>query len=238
MANRRLAGAFVATIVVCSVVTTKAESEEMSVIVMVKNDEIVFDKGSEHGVGKGDKVRIYRKVIIRHPVTKAEIVDRFLIGEAKVYEAGLLLSIIKPKKDFLKKPEIGDLIELIRKGDRGKPPKAKTVKPEKQQEPAGVPPTIEKSDPEKEALLEAFDKGLGKSWAVRQELYFEFLLKYPDGRFSKAVGTEVAWLKEQEKREKVVPRRKTEVKKAQQMRVYRSRVKAIESPLSMESARK
>jgi hypothetical protein len=213
----------------------RAVDKPMGVVVLVKEREIVFDQGSDQGVKAGDKVRLYRRVVVHHPITGATIEDRFAIGESKVDEASKLLSVVHQIKGFTKSPEVGDFVEIV--GEAAARPAKAEAKARECPAAAPCPPVA--ADPEMEALLAAFRDGAGKPINARRERYFEFLLKYPNGRYGDSVGREIAWLNTQQDeamRLEAARRNGAAAPSPEQgMRVYHSEIRAAETgdPISI-----
>ncbi|MDD5308474.1 MAG: hypothetical protein PHU25_14225 [Deltaproteobacteria bacterium] len=208
-----------------------AEDKPMGVVVLVKEREVVFDQGTDQGVKAGDKVRFYRRVVVHHPVTGATIEDRFAIGESKVDEASTLLSVVRQIKGFTKSPEVGDFAEVV-DAAAAKPAKAE-AKAKECPVAALAPCPLAVADPEMEALLAAFRDGAGKPIDVRRDRYFQFLLKYPNGKYGDSVGREIAWLNtQQDEAGRLEAARRSGVaapSPERGVRVYHSEIPAVET---------
>jgi hypothetical protein len=189
---------------ICALGPARAEDEDFATVVMVTGKEVVFDRGTKHGVKKGDKVRIYRLVTVHHPVTGEEITDRFALGTAKVAEASELLSIIRNTKKLSKPPQMGDLVQIVGPKKKGKPePAPAPVPAPKPGEPQPAPKPakpVSKASAEQKALGAAFIKSLGKPIDERILIYSRFLSRFPDGAYAKAATREIEWLEDIEDR--------------------------------------
>ncbi len=171
---------------------------EFAFVVMVTSKEIVFDAGTRAGVKTGDRVRIYRTLTVRHPVTGEEISDKFPIGTVRVARASELLSIIKQTKKLDHPPKVGDLVMLSSADPKKKEPApAKATKAVK---PVAKPPTkqprsaLAAADLDKRALGVAFTASLGRPLSIRLGHYRRFLENYPTSAYATAVAREVGWL--------------------------------------------
>jgi hypothetical protein len=168
--------------------------DDFAVVVLVSAKEIVFDQGTNAGVRAGDKVVLYRTITIHHPITGAEITDRFPIGEVRVAESSELLSIIKNSKRLKHPPKVGDLVRLA-------PPRPAAPAPSKADEavvaaaPVPCAPAAGVMSPEQKALQLTYAKSLGRPIDRRIRLYEEFVSRFPAGAYTDKVRSEITWLK-------------------------------------------
>jgi hypothetical protein len=188
----------------CSLGGASAEEDDFATVVMVTGKEVVFDRGTQHGVKTGDKVRLYRNLTVHHPVTGEEITDRFLLGNAKVAEASELLSIIRNTKKLSRPPQMGDLVQILGSKKKGKPEPAPAPAPapkpgEPQPTPQPAKP-VSKASAEQKALGAAFIKSLGRPIDERILIYSRFLSRFPDGSYARAATREIEWLEDIEDR--------------------------------------
>ncbi|MCA9546951.1 MAG: hypothetical protein KC613_21260, partial [Myxococcales bacterium] len=73
--------------------------EVEGVVVAVDGGEIVLDVGRRQGVAPKTTLRLYRRLVVQHPVSGEQLEDRFPIGEVQPAEIGERLTIVrKPTK--------------------------------------------------------------------------------------------------------------------------------------------
>jgi hypothetical protein len=160
--------------------TTVAQAQEpRGTVVRIDDEELVLDLGRER-VGEGTELEVYRSVRVHHPVTEAQLEDRFVIGRVRIVQAGATLSLARavgaPSRPF----EVGDTVEA----ERARAPHA-----------PDADEAVEPSDPEARAVLEAWRRTLGLAPPERVTVYQRFLEAHPESRFVPFVQREVAALK-------------------------------------------
>lgn len=192
MNHRIIAPLFTFALISSAASHVRAGDERFAVIVMVTDNEIVFDHGTKSGVKTGDKVELYRTITVHHPISGKKITDKFPIGQVRVDQASELLAIIKNSKKLLHPPKVGDLVMLpgeITTSFKKVEPAADKAKPA-----ATVASVPAETDPETIALQATFEKSIGKSIDQRLAAYRVFLTTYPKGRYAPLVSEESAWL--------------------------------------------
>src|SRR5688572_10063355 len=93
-----VAVAAIATAVGPAALAAPAGKAVEGVVIRLQDDEVVVDIGSKHGVPSDARLRVYRRLVVQHPLTGKKIEDRFPIGEVPLAERGELLSIIRDLK--------------------------------------------------------------------------------------------------------------------------------------------
>ena len=86
----------------------RAEGPVEGMVVRVDEVEVVVDLGSERGVPPGALLHVYRRIVVKHPVTGKAIVDRFPIGTVRADEVGSLLTIVRDVAGLKRRPQLGD----------------------------------------------------------------------------------------------------------------------------------
>lgn len=154
-------------------------------------DELFVNLGTQDGLRPGAVLQIYRRVVLKHPITEKEIEDRFPIGRVKVDEAGRLLSIVRRYADLQRQPVPGDYA-VLGQGAAPVAPVAKADCP-----PATVGPILPSDPPEVTALHQALIAGLGRSPDARVQLLTVYQQRYPNGPHAAAVNETIQGLKAQ-----------------------------------------
>ncbi|GEM_PF-3649335 len=81
-------------------------------IFQVHHHRIYFDAGMNENISKGDRVKIYRQLIIRNPLNGKVYRKKMIIGEGKVTHVDIDFSIAKVKW-YKTKIRIGDLVKVV-----------------------------------------------------------------------------------------------------------------------------
>lgn len=76
-------------------------------VVKVEHQEIYVSVGAREGLADGAAIRIKRTLRLRHPVTRAQVVDWLPVGSATITQAGVAMS----------RAVIGELVDDVRVGD-------------------------------------------------------------------------------------------------------------------------
>ncbi len=192
------AACFVGMTMVCLLTSARAEENNFAVVVMVDDKEVVFDKGTRAGVKTGNKVRLYRRITVHHPITGEEIIDKFPIGDVQISQASELLSIVKNSRKLSHRPKVGDLVRLPEPKDPAKKPAKAKGKPKLVPQEA-VPVEL---DPEIRDLNAVLVGNMGRPITKRIFSYTRFLFKYPDSAYAPTVAREIEWLKTLNKKTK------------------------------------
>ncbi len=103
-----------------------APPEVAGTIVKVDGGEVFVDIGRADGLAAGDTLEVFRRIEIKHPVTRRVLIDRFPTGTVTVAEAGHLLSIIDTFDDLDPPPQVGDHV-VITSRPRGAAPVVATT---------------------------------------------------------------------------------------------------------------
>jgi len=189
---RRLLSLTVATLLCCTAnlafATGKSKPVEGSVV-KIADGELIVDLGDTEGLPSRATVLIYRRLVVTHPVTQREIVDRFLIGTLMLDQVGSKLSISRTYNVLSRPPQVGDFVVYLPDGA----PDQKEELPEEERL-----TTAESAEPtpQKDAVDELVLSTLGKPITKRIELYMNFLKTNPDNPYAEAIGTELAWMRQ------------------------------------------
>jgi len=95
-------------------------------VVQVTKGEVMLDLGNAQGLKPGDTLEFYRRLVVKHPVSKKSIEDRFPIGRVVVHEVGQLLSILRAPKGLKRPPALGDYVRIWSKPKETPAPKVPT----------------------------------------------------------------------------------------------------------------
>jgi hypothetical protein len=170
-------------------VATSALADDIikGAIVKVEHEEIYVNIGAKQGLADGAALRIKRTVNLKHPVSRAPIVDWIPIGSATVTESGSGLSraVIGPLIDRVK---IGDLVEALVTDATTAP--VETPKPRPRiDEPPAVP-----VDPQVAAVLAVFAQQSGLSLDARIAAWEKYLSTAKASPFAAAIQQDVEQL--------------------------------------------
>lgn len=163
-------------------------------IVEIDGDEVLIDVGLDR-VAAGTRLRVLRRIVVRHPVTKRKLSDHFVIGELTVAQPGAVMSIAHVLGTPTHAFSIGDTVE-------GEPvvaaplaaPPAEVLEPPPVA--ANTPCAAGEAGPDTETreLLLFWKAGLARSPARRIKLYGDFLLRHPKTEHLEFVKREISYL--------------------------------------------
>lgn len=101
----------------------RADEIARGVVVRVEADEIYVNLGARAGISEGARLRIKRPIAVRHPVTRARIVDWLPVGAADVTSAGDRLSMAVLEPAIVRQVKVGDIVEIyVVRDERVAPP--------------------------------------------------------------------------------------------------------------------
>jgi hypothetical protein len=157
-------------------------------ILRIEGADAFADIGQADTAAPGTRLRVYRVIEARHPVTGKVLRDRFLLGEVEVLEAGATLSRIGGAKELLARLEVGDEVELPQ------PVEAQPASPA-QPAPTTRPGAPAASDAERTALRAAWDAALKLPPAERARVWEQFLTAWPRTELAGPIRAEIALLR-------------------------------------------
>ncbi|MEZ4462994.1 MAG: hypothetical protein R3F60_21095 [bacterium] len=120
-------------VVLACALPAQAAPAAPGVVMRVDDQELFVNLGHRDGVRAGSRLSLYRRVVLTHPLSGAEVEDRFPIGVVEVAEAGELLSIVRDFGRLKRSPAPGDYV------DRDGPAPAVTPVPVAGADPGGKP---------------------------------------------------------------------------------------------------
>ncbi len=92
--------------------TPAAATRELEArVVEVQGEDLVLDLGTSQGVAPGQRVELWRPLLLRHPVTKKTMQDRFLIGELELVQVRPTMTLARAIS-AQRPPERGDVVVL------------------------------------------------------------------------------------------------------------------------------
>jgi hypothetical protein len=166
-------------------------------VVRADEGEIIIDLGLERGLQPGDEIRFYRRIVVNHPVTGKQIIDRFPIGIVRPAEVGTHLSIVTGVRVEPGAP--GALRRMPKKGDfavvvRARAPVAAAAAPSASA--ASTERAVRSSRPADEVAIEAvLAQTLGEPLSGRIAAWESWQRAFPDSAHANAVGRELAVLR-------------------------------------------
>lgn len=160
------------------------------VVVKVADGEVIIDLGTARGVPPGASLRLFRRMVVEHPITKATIEDRFPIGTVTPAQVGSLLSIVRDVTGLERPPVPGDFAVY-----RPAPvaPVAEAVA--KAPAPSAQAPARPEPAPDVAALEATFTAALGQPLPERIALFEAFVASFPQSVYVDPVGREIASLR-------------------------------------------
>lgn len=153
--------------------------------------ELFVNLGQKDGLAVGTPLRIFRRVVLTHPITQETLEDRFPIGTVRVAEAGALLSIVKTFDGLKRPPMPGDYVVA---GAAPPPPAAPTAHC-----PPGTPALVKAptDPPAVTDLHSALLASMGAGPALRIEMLSAYQARYPEGPYFVRVAESIAELEAQ-----------------------------------------
>jgi hypothetical protein len=149
--------------------------------------ELLVDMGKKDGLGNGDRVNVFSRVTLVHPVTRKKVEDLLPVGEATVSSVGERMSTVSVGTARPDRFKVGDVVAAASKAPAEPQPACEIS------EQALVCPEC-KEDPEAQALHEAWLDTVGRSVVARQATWGAFLALNPETRFKTQVEAELKWL--------------------------------------------
>ncbi len=155
--------------------------------------------GASDGVFRGASVDLYRAVEAIDPGSGRAVVDYFPAGTAVVSEVGATMSMLVAEPSVVFQLQVGDLVRL-RQGSApvtAAPPAAPTAAaaaPERDAPPPRAAEVVVRTDPDIEALREAFVQAAGADDERKLFIWTGYLQRWPGSALSEAVRAEVAAL--------------------------------------------
>lgn len=157
-------------------------------ILRIEGTDAFADIGQADAAAPGTRLRVFRVIEARHPVTGKVLRDRFLLGELEVLEAGAALSRVGGSRELLARLEVGDEVELPQ------PAVAQPSSPT-QSTPTTRPDAPAPSDAERSALRAAWDAALKLPPAERARVWEQFLATWPRTELAGPIRAEIALLR-------------------------------------------
>ena len=160
-------------------------------VLRIEGADAFVDLGRAEASRPGERLRVYRVIEARHPVTGKVLRDRFLLGEAEVLEAGEMLSRISAPDEVLTQLEVGDEVESVEPtAPRERPATSVPAQPSSASVAAGP------SDAERTALRSAWNAAVKSPPAERAKVWEGFLAAWPQTDLVGPLRAEIALLKE------------------------------------------
>ncbi|MDD9934501.1 MAG: hypothetical protein OXT09_12905 [Myxococcales bacterium] len=172
-------------------------------IVHIDGNDVFVDVDASRAQ-PGSSLTVYRRVEVRHPVTRRKLVDRFPIGVLRVERAGSTLSLARVEGEPAHAFEVGDAAEAPMSAPPAQGAQATATTPAAAPKAApsakapaatGVAAATQGLDPETRELLRYFYATLGKRPTERVALYDAYLRRHPRSRFVPSVQAELRYLK-------------------------------------------
>ncbi len=98
-------------------------------VIEVQEGDLVLDLGAGTGLRDGQRVQIWRPILVRHPVTKKTLSDRFLLGELELVQVRPSMTLARPASGLTRVPALGDIILSAAVAPASPPPSPSTMQP-------------------------------------------------------------------------------------------------------------
>lgn len=182
-------------------------------LVRIDEPEYVVDLGRSQGVLPGAKLRMYRTIHARHPLTHKEVVDRFAVCETVVAAAADRLCIALPDALLAKSLRVGDPVEAIlpeetsderssrsanHKGKRGAVQEREVCAQCPTCPPQVPSPAAENRSPEAVDADAVFQWSMGRTPAERISAWRAFVLRHQRSAYLPAIAAEMESLERQD----------------------------------------
>jgi hypothetical protein len=154
-------------------------------IVKIEHEEIYVNIGAKQGVADGAALRIKRTINLRHPVSRAAIVDWIPIGSATVTQSGTVLTRAVIGQ-LVERVKVGDVVEALVTSDAP----ARTEIPRPRADEPAAPPV----DPQTALVLATFTQQVGLSIDARIATWERYLSTNKDSPFAVAIRNDVQQL--------------------------------------------
>jgi hypothetical protein len=186
-------------------------------IVRIDGSDVFLDVGRDALAG-ARRLTVYRRVVVRHPLTRKSLEDRFAIGELEIVQAGDTLTLARPVAPPAHPFSVGDRAELIGVTQPSgtapivQPGEARiTARSAEPGESVPAPPSANASaatatatihvagaqspNAEGEQLLRYFQATLAQPPAQRIRIYEAYVLHHPRSRYRAFIEQEVRYLR-------------------------------------------
>ncbi|MBI4703037.1 MAG: hypothetical protein HY744_18120 [Deltaproteobacteria bacterium] len=165
-------------------------------VVAVQGHDVIVDIAAGHGAGTGDVVELWRPLVLRHPVTKKEVRDRFRIGVLVLRQVRERLSLAAAEGEIDRPPEPGDVVIL---------PRPVAAAPAPTPAPAGGAPTCPEPAPpaaipepaseEASEIGRLFESLRGAAIGMRIAVYEDWVRTRPQSPYAPTLMEEAAMLR-------------------------------------------
>lgn len=169
-------------------------------VLRIEGADVFVDVGRADGAAAGTRLKVYRVIEARHPVTGKALQGRFFLGELPVAEVGEALSRVRASPELLGLLSVGDVVELP------EAPRAAATTPRAASVPAAPGGERRAPDgkggrapvataPELADLKSAWEQALSLPPRERAQVWEQFLAAYPDSSLSGPLQAEIALLR-------------------------------------------
>jgi hypothetical protein len=180
-------------------------------VVAVQDQDIIIDLAGGRGASDGDLVELWRPLVLRHPVTKRTVRERFRIGQLRLSQVRETLAMAVAEGQLDRAPEAGDLVLLrlaipneaepsstggagVADGVTGQPATGGAPLPA-----SPAPSPLAELDPdvrEAQDVARMFDSLSGTPIDKRIKAYRRYLQYRPRSRYARVLAEEAAMLQE------------------------------------------
>lgn len=176
--------------------TAPAQAQRVEgTILQIDQDELLVDLGSVDGVAPGAAVRLYRRIVVEHPLTHRRLEDRFPLGDESLDQVAERMSIIVLDAPLGHPPKVGDTVVVTGTEEPvAAPPAEAPTCPACPAAECPAAPACE-LDPAVRALLEAFGRTLGQPLERRIEIWEGYLATNSGVAWARSVAADVESLR-------------------------------------------
>jgi hypothetical protein len=195
-----LAGALGLSLLVIESVAAQAPGPEhvRATIVRVDGDDVYVDAGDQALSGT-DTLTVYRRITVRHPLTKKPLQDRFVIGELQLVQRGQALSLARAKATPSHPFAVGDAAEnaparSAELATTAQPIAANAAIEGAKEATSGATSAVTVRSDDARELLRYFQATAGMPPAGRVRWYRAYLARFPRSPYRSFVEQELRYL--------------------------------------------
>lgn len=167
-------------------------------ILQIEHNEVLVDLGRVDGVTPGTAVRLYRRIVVEHPVTHRRLEDRFPLGDEELAQVAERMSIIVLDAALDHPPKVGDTVVVTGTEQPGVEPEPIDAASCPACPAAQCPVSTAACElaPELRTLLTTFGETLGRPLEQRIAIWERYLSEHPDASWAGAVAADAEALRD------------------------------------------
>jgi hypothetical protein len=160
-------------------------------IVRIDGPDVFLDVGAEE-LAETRTLTVYRRVVVRHPLTRQSLVDRFAIGDLEIVQAGDVLTLARARAAPARPFSVGDAAETHASVRQPQQPGAGEAVADDDAHTGGA-------SEEASELLRHFQATLARSPEQRVRVYVAYLERHPESSYRGFLTQEIEYLRNWER---------------------------------------